>query len=103
MSKIKLNLGFPLTTYDGTELTTAGKSLGELLAMDTKNDPIKFDEWGKAFHKGETVELDYSDFKKLRDFVEKHPDMFNRTKAPILKAMDEAKEESKKPPVATQP
>lgn len=80
---MKLNFNQPFLDLDGKEiresdtentLTNQGKTLSKSLSasFDAKEtDVLKYWEWAVKCHKGEVLELDKSDQKKLKDFIEK--------------------------------
>lgn len=86
-----IDLNFPLTEIDGTSITpelNAGKVLAKNLVQTAKGDPIKHFEWALKLSKGEALELDTSDYKYLKGFVEKHETLIILVKAQILSKFD---------------
>jgi hypothetical protein len=101
---IKVNLNAPILNLDGemikqegsAEVATAAKMAAQVLAVQTKGDALKLSEWARAFHKGECVDMDNSDFKTLRTLFKDSEQMHVLTKAAILNALDESEKKSEK-------
>ncbi|MEO6721442.1 MAG: hypothetical protein ABIN67_13825 [Ferruginibacter sp.] len=81
----KINLDFEIIDLDG-KLTgqKVGKALANILAIQSKGDPLKFMTWAMAFNAGQTVELDPTDIQTLKTFVSENEQMTNFLKYPIL-------------------
>jgi cell division septal protein FtsQ len=91
-----INLKVPLIDLDGKEVereVTLGKILANQLVSSTEGDPLKFFDWAMRFNKGETVELDRSDYEKLKDFVTKSKTLTNLSKGQILPLLENDKQE----------
>ncbi len=88
-----INLNFDLTNLDGSKIGNAGAIVGQHLVLGNKGDALKFYSWGMAFHKGENVNLDGSDFRKLRDWTEASETLSILVKAQVLNYLDSLKEE----------
>lgn len=99
MSNIALDFKIDFITLDDTpksELKKIGETLAEWLARDTGKEPIKFWSWALALHKGDSVNFDDSDFKKLYEWIEKHEAFTAAFKAQCLLYMDEEKSKKNK-------
>lgn len=72
--------------------TLLRETLSDWLARDTGKEPIKFWSWALALHKGETISIDDSDFKKLYDWVHDHEAFTAAFKAQCLMYMNEEKQ-----------
>ncbi len=94
-----INLTKTGVTLNGEELkedgkpVSLGKILGNFLVSSTKGDALKYYDWACALYKGNTIQVDSSDFKKIRSFVEDHDQLTNLAKAQILKELDAVKED----------
>ncbi len=67
-----INLNYPIKDLDGNDIesaSTLGKLLANQLVSVAKGDVLKFFDWAMRFNKGEVVELDRSDYEKLKEFV----------------------------------
>jgi hypothetical protein len=84
--------GAVLKEADGSDVSL-GKTLGTFLVASTKGDALKYYDWACALYKGDTIKVDSSDFKKIRDFVENHEQITNLAKAQILNELDSIKED----------
>jgi len=99
---IKVDLNVPLKGLDGTVVNengtplTCGKVLANQLASASEGDAIKMYGWAVKMYENQPVEVDDSDFKKMRDFTEASKQMSILAKAQILSALDECKDRSKK-------
>lgn len=96
-----INLNFTIRDLKGEALKdedgeiTAGKVLANNLSQHDK-DPVKFFDWAQKLYKGENLILDNADFTKLYQFVEQKSTLRNIAKGPILKYLDDVKEQAKK-------
>lgn len=91
---MKLDLNKPFLQLDGTEFPdkpTLGKNLSNILVSGTKEDALKFYDWAVKLHKGEPIDVDKSDLKKIREFVENHETMIILMKAQVLNIIDSIK------------
>ncbi len=70
-----INLNVNVKDLDGKEIveggmtTTLGRILANQLVSGAKGDPLKFFDWAMRLNKGETIELDRSDYEKIKEFV----------------------------------
>lgn len=96
---MKLNFKKPFVDLDGNDIPESdqGKTLASALSqsLDPKEgDLIKYWEWAQKCHKGEQLDLDTADRKKVREFIEKSN--FNvLVKAQLLTTMDDGGEPKK--------
>jgi hypothetical protein len=87
----------PLCDLTGNPIKDNGKdvTLGLLLAnqlvSQPKGDALKFMSWAKKLTRCEVLNLDKSDVRKLRDFVEGCETMTILSKAPILEIIDQVR------------
>lgn len=89
-----IDLNKPILDLDGNpvqEGMTLGKALAAQLAHSGKGNAIKFMDWALSLHRGETIQVDDSDYTTLTKFVE-DSELRAFVKAPILRAMIEAKD-----------
>ncbi|HRG36905.1 MAG TPA: hypothetical protein PK289_00075 [Bacteroidia bacterium] len=92
LNKPGLGLDDQVLLDNGTPVNL-GKTLGGFLVASTKGDALKYYDWACALYKGNSIKVDSSDFKKIRDFVENHEHITNLAKAQILKELDSIKED----------
>lgn len=103
MTKIKINLDVPFINLDGSQFydepagmkQTLGRVLGNQLVASNRSDAVKYYDWAIALYNGQAIEVDKSDFNKIKDFVDKHEGMIVLAKAQILQALDESEKASK--------
>lgn len=99
---MKIELTTPITGLDGKPANeegkpvSTGKVLSTNLAQATEGDSLKFYGWAQKLYADQPIEVDDSDFKKLKEFVEGAKTLTHLAKAQILINMDECKERSKK-------
>lgn len=97
MGKTIISLEKQFTDLLGEDLTglTLGKYLAASLSNSTQGNALKYFGWSIDLHAGKAIDLDDSDFKDVYQFVENGqiPVLY---KAQLLKALDAAKESSKK-------
>ena len=85
---MKIELNFDLLDLDGNSIqnSNAGKVVANALVQQAKGDPLKFWEWALSLNKGESLDLDSSDFEIFSSFI-KDNDFPIIAKAQILKAL----------------
>lgn len=92
-----LDLNKEILALDSTPLLDNEKPLtmavfiSKLLVADTKGDSIKVYDWALTLYSGKPIEVDKSDLKTIRDFVEGHPMITNLAKAQIINYLDTIK------------
>lgn len=91
---IKIDLNFPIKDLDGKNLANqhAAEIVSNILLSQSKGDAIKYFAWSLSLHKDKFIELDGSDYNKLKDLVENDDKLFVIAKAPILQAIIDAKD-----------
>jgi cell division septal protein FtsQ len=91
---MKISLNFLIKDLDGKPIedVNAGKLVAQLLATSTENDAIKLMAWALSFHSGNDVELDKSDFSKLKEIITSSKSLTNLVKAQILEVLIEYKQ-----------
>jgi len=74
-----LNFNFNIKGLDGNEIidANAGKILGNYLVSQPKGDVIKLFEWSLKLYRGEPIDVDTSDQKLLKSFI-------NESNLPVL-------------------
>lgn len=92
MKKKEINLNFDLKNLDESKIGNAGAVVGQHLVLGNKGDALKFYAWAQAFHKGTLVELDNSDFRKLRDWIEASETLSILVKGQVIEYLDSVKE-----------
>jgi hypothetical protein len=96
---MKLNFDKPFIGLDEKEIpeSNQGKTLAGALSasMDAKDgDVLKYWEWALKVNKGEVIDLDKADQKKLKDFIDKC--QFNvLVKVQLLENFEEVAEATK--------
>lgn len=102
---MKLNLNVNMTDLEGQEVivqdhqgkptgerVNLGKLLGNVLASDSEHaDPVKLVCWALDLAKGKEIDLDKSDQKTLRDYVEKSKRFTALQKYQIIELIDNPK------------
>jgi hypothetical protein len=92
-----INLNVPIADLDGNRIegaSTLGKILANDLVTGSEGDPLKFFDWAMRFNKGEIVELDRSDYEKLKEFVKASKRMTILVKGQLLPLIENDKTES---------
>lgn len=93
MKKVNLNVAvLDLSGNPAGDDLKLGPVLAQVLSTATKGDALKLYHWALMLHRGESLSLDKSDFKTLRDFVESADTITIQFKAQLLLALDECKE-----------
>lgn len=85
-----VNLNFKFKGLDGIEPTDgleANKTVANLLAGAAKGDPLKFYSWAQSLWNGKSLELDPSDTKTFKTFIEENAALNILMKAQILEAL----------------
>lgn len=92
-----IDLNKPILDLDGNpvqEGMTLGKALAAQLAHSGKGNAIKFMDWALQLHHGKPIEVDDADHTLLLKFLEEG-ELKVFVKAPIIRAMIEAKDSNK--------
>ena len=95
MKKLDLNFSFvgidenPL--IEKGEEVIAGKVLAGLIMSEVKGDAIKYFDWAVSLNKGNVIEIDESDFIKLKSLVSETEKMTILPKAQLLKYFETLK------------
>lgn len=87
---MKIDLNFHIKGLDGKDIeeANAGKILGNSLVAQSKGDAVKYYCWAVKLYNGESIEVDKSDFKKIKEFVSESG-LPILTKAQILDSFQE--------------
>jgi hypothetical protein len=92
-TKIAVNLaGAEQMEPDGTTPLTLGRILANTMASQTKGDALKMYDWAKKLYAGEPLNLDRSDCKTMRDFIDTSDQITILAKAQLLEILDEGKD-----------
>lgn len=85
-------INFNQSVYDhrGGEINDFHISVADTLVTATKGDSSKFVSWAVKIVNGEPLDLDESDFKKLREFFENHDRLTHLARVRILDILDQA-------------
>jgi hypothetical protein len=81
----KLNLNFAITDLDGNELAKANKLMAASLMGEKNGDAVKYFDWAMTLNKSGIIEVDESDFNKIKEIVDKTEAITIIVKAQILK------------------
>lgn len=93
----KLDLNFPFVGIDENPILQQGKELiaGEVLAgvmiSEVKGDAIKYFDWAVSLNKRKVIEIDESDFIKLKSLVSETEKLTILLKAQLLKYFETLK------------
>lgn len=93
----KLDLNFPFIGIDEKPIFQQGKELiaGEVLAgvmiSEVKGDAIKYFDWAVNLNKKNVIEIDESDFIKLKSLVSETEKLTILLKAQLLKYFETLK------------
>jgi len=71
---------------------TIGKLLSNALVSQAKGDALKFHGWAVDMYNCKSINLDRSDVKVLRDFVQDNDTITVLAKAQIFELLDKGKE-----------
>lgn len=92
---MKINFNTPIKNLDGTDNeSTVGKILCGALANSVnqeEHDRMKYYGWTQKLMKGQPLELDDADAKKLREVIVKSAMLTNWQAGSMLEIMDKAK------------
>jgi len=84
----EVNLNFKFKGLDGKELEqNAGALLSNLLSNSNTKTPVKFWEWAKEFHNGQSLKMATDDLKLLKDFVNDSEQLTALAKAQIIEKL----------------
>lgn len=92
-----LDLNFPFIGIDENPIMQQGKELiaGEVLAgvliSEVKGDAIKYFDWAVSLNKRKVIEIDESDFIKLKSLVSETEKLTILLKAQLLKYFETLK------------
>lgn len=81
----KINLNFQITDLDGKEIGLANKAFANTLMGEKSGDAVKLFDWAMSLNKAGIIEVDESDFNKIKDIIEKSETLFIIAKAQLLK------------------
>lgn len=87
----EVNLNFDINDLEGKSIGNAGKSVANVLVSSTSGDALKYYDWAVKLHKGESINLDASDFKKVCDFIENSQSITIIAKVPIMNHLNSLK------------
>lgn len=85
---MKISLNYLIKDLDGKEINeaNAGKLVAQLLSSLNEGDAVKYMAWALTFHSGNEVELDKSDFTKLKEVISSCKTLTNLVKAQLLES-----------------
>ena len=80
-----------ITDPKGDDITI-GKLISNALVNQSKGDALKFHSWAIDMYNCQTINLDRSDVKMLREFIETNETITVLGKAQIFELLDKGKE-----------
>jgi len=91
---VKINLNKPCLRLDGTSVEdtklTLGQMFANMLVSGAKGDLLKFYGWGIKLMANETLDVDKSDLKVMKDFIETNENASILLRAQILEILLES-------------
>ncbi len=87
MEKKKLNFDFNIKGLDDKDLSpenNASKLLANVLAAETKGDPLKMFSWAMDLYNRKPLEIDLSDLDFLKSFIKSTDTLTILAKAQLL-------------------
>ncbi len=91
MGKLDFNKNIKGLDNQPIDDSNMGKLLATKLANSNKGDAMKFTCWAIDLYGGKTIDLDKSDQKTLRDFIEGHSELTNIAKMRLFEVLDNKK------------
>lgn len=86
-----VNLNFEIKDLNDNIIANAGQVLASVLMSETKGDAVKFFDWAMSLNKKEVINLDSSDFTKIKELISETEKLTILAKAPILKYLETIK------------
>lgn len=81
----KVDLNFQIKDLDGNDIGLANKAFANTLMAEKSGDAVKLFDWAMTLNKSGIIEVDESDFNKIKDIIEKSETLFIIAKAQLLK------------------
>ena len=81
----KLDFNFGIKDLDGNELGKASKVFAGTLISEKGGDAVKLFDWAMSLNKEGKIEVDESDFNKIKEIAEKSENLTILSKAQLLK------------------
>lgn len=85
--------GAPQKDGSGQEIIL-GKVLANMLASQPKGNALKFYDWAKKMFAGDPINIDRSDCKVLREFIDNSEQLTILAKAQLIEILETGKDES---------
>lgn len=80
-----INLNFQIKDLDGKDIGLANKAFANTLMAEKGGDAVKLFDWAMSLNKEGKIEVDESDFNKIKEIIEKSETLFIIAKAQLLK------------------
>ncbi len=83
-----INLNFDLKDLDGVNLqpeSNAGKVLAGIMMSEVKGDAVKYFDWAMTLNQKKPIQVDDSDFIKLKELVLNREGIYLLARAQYLK------------------
>lgn len=69
-----------------------GRILAQAMVNQSRGDALKYYDWGKKLYAGDPLNLDRSDIKTIKEFLEPNEQLTVLAKAQILEILTEGKD-----------
>lgn len=87
----QVDLNWELKNLNGDNIGNAGELLAASLMVETKGDAIKYFDWAMNLNKKLIIEVDESDFLKIKQFITDNERLTLLAKAQFLKYFETVK------------
>jgi len=96
MINVKLNLDQQILDLKGNPLPVKlDETLANMLAMATTGPPAKMITWAVNLTNDGEIEIDKSDVKFLKGFIEQHPGATNLVKSQLIDRIEKIEESNR--------
>lgn len=86
-----INFNWELKDLNGNNIGNAGVLVAEMLVMENKGDAIKYFDWAMSLNSKKTIEVDDSDFLKIKQLVNDNARLTLLVKAQLLRYLEDFK------------
>lgn len=87
----KVNFNWELKDLNGNNIGNASVLVAQMLAGETKGDAIKCFDWAMSLNAKKTIEVDNSDFIKIKELINANQNVTLLAKAQLLKCLEALK------------
>jgi hypothetical protein len=101
---MKIDLDWKIKNLAGKEMegdnedpVHAGKIVAGLMVgvgSQNQSNPIKYFDWALKLYNKQPIEVDEADLEEIKKFVKEHQQIFIIVKAPLLRYLNELKQEN---------